>query len=316
MRAVAIVNARASTVLELGPAVVDDITQSFQSRGYDLEIELLPPEDIEAALKSAATRPDLDAVIVGGGDGSQNLAATLLSGTGKALGVLPLGTVNLLARDLDVPFDVFQAVDALSNASVETIDLAEVNGVTFHSIAGLGFLAQMARERQRARKEVPFARWLAFALALWRALSRADRMALLIETETGKITRRCSAVLVTNNIYRETEWTRRRMNDGLLEIHLVAGWTWLPLAKAGLDVMMGRWRQNGRVESILARELVITTRKPRVPVSVDGEVGILNSPLHFRVRQSALKVLHPIPAEAAAQGAPQDASSDIWRNSA
>lgn len=316
MRAVAIINAKASTVLEMGPAVVDDIARSFQSRGYDLEVELLPPEDIEAALKSAAARPDLDAVIVGGGDGSQNLAASLLSGTGKALGVLPLGTVNLLARDLDVPFDALQGVDALSNATVETIDLAEVNGVTFHSIAGLGFLARMARERQRARKEVPFARWLAFALALWRALSRADRMALLIETETGKITRRCSAVLVTNNIYRETEWTRRRMSDGLLEIHMVAGWTWWPLARAGLDVMMGRWRQSGRVESILARELVITTRKSRVPVSIDGEIVALNSPLHFRVRQNALKVLHPIAADTTAQSAPQESSSEVWRNSA
>ena len=134
------INAKASTVLEMGPAVVHDIAQGFRTRGYDLEVELLPSENIEPALKSAAARPDLDAVIVGGGDGSLNVAASLLSGTGKALGVVPLGTVNLLARDLQIPFDVIHAVDALSNATVETIDLAEVNGVTFHSIAGLGFL--------------------------------------------------------------------------------------------------------------------------------------------------------------------------------
>lgn len=316
MRAVAIINAKASTVLEMGPAVVHDIAQGFRTRGYDLEVELLPSENIEPALKSAAARPDLDAVIVGGGDGSLNVAASLLSGTGKALGVVPLGTVNLLARDLQIPFDVIHAVDALSNATVETIDLAEVNGVTFHSIAGLGFLAQMARERQRARKEVPFARWLAFALALWRALSRADRMALLIETDTGKITRRCSAVLVTNNIYRESEWTRRRMSDGLLEVHMVSGWTWWPLARAGLDVMMGRWRQSGRVESILGRELVITTRKTRVPVSVDGEIVTLSPPLHFRVLPNALKVLRPIPANATAQSSPHESTSEVWQNSA
>src|SRR5690606_35188167 len=152
-----------------------------------------------------------EAVIVGGGDGSQNLAAVLLAGTGKALGVLPLGTMNLLARDLDMPFDLTEAVDALADAQVDCIDLGDLNGRAFHSLAGLGFLARMAHERQRARADVPFARWLAFALAFLRAISQVDRMSLQIETESGKLVRRCSAVLVTNNIYREAEWTRRRM---------------------------------------------------------------------------------------------------------
>lgn len=295
MRTVAIINAKASTVLEAGPAIVDDIARRFQEQGHDVELLLVTPDDMEAAFQRAAARPDIEAVIVGGGDGSQSLAASLLAGTGKALGVLPLGTVNLLARDLDIPFDLMQAADALAHARVEAIDLGELNGRSFHSIAGLGFLARMAHERQRAREDVPFARWLAFSLALGRAMARTDHMSLVIETETGKLSRQCSAVLVTNNIYRESEWTRRRMSDGLLEVHIVSGWTWLPLAKAGFDVMLGRWRQTGRIESLLARELVIRTRRRRVAVSVDGEVVHERTPLHFSVRRGALKVLKPLP---------------------
>lgn len=293
MRAVAIVNAQASAVLELGHEIVEGVERQFRVRGHELELQLVSPEDIERALKIAAARPEIEAVIVGGGDGSQSLAASLLAGTDKALGVLPLGTMNLLARDLDMPFDPMEAVGALADAHVDTIDLGELNGRTFHSLAGLGFLARMARERQRARSDVPFARWLAFGLAFWRAISRTDRMSLEIETERGKLLRRCSAVLVTNNIYRETEWIRRRMSDGLLEVHIVSGWTWLPLVKAGFDVMLGRWRQMGRIESILAREVVIRPRRRRVPVSIDGEVVLERSPLHFRVRRAALRVLRP-----------------------
>ena len=293
MRAVAIINAKASTVLESGPEIVDSIARRFRERGHDLELSLVAPEDIEDSLRLAAARTDIDAIIVGGGDGSQSLAASLLAGTGKILGVLPLGTVNLLARDLEVPFDLLSAVDALAEASVETIDLGEVNGRIFHSLAGLGFLARMARERQRARADIPFARWLAFLLALVRAIARVDRMALSIETESGKLVRRSSAVLVTNNIYRESEWTRPRMSDGLLEVHIVKGWTRLPLVKAGFDMMLGRWRRTGRIESILARQIEINTRSRRIPLSVDGEVVDERAPLRFSVQRGALKVLRP-----------------------
>lgn len=296
MRAIAIINAKAGTVLEAGPGIAEDIARKFREHGYDLELLLVAPEEIEASIRRAAARADIEAIIVGGGDGSQSLAASLLAGTRKALGVLPLGTVNLLARDLDMPFGLMEAVDALAHAHVEAIDLGHLNGRTFHSLAGLGFLARLARERQRARGDIPFARWLAFALALSRALLRIDRMSLVIETEDGKVTRHCSAVLVTNNVYRETAWTRRRMCDGLLEVHIVSGWTWLPLAQAGLDVALGRWRQSGRIESILARSVVITSQRSRVAVSIDGEVVQERSPLVFSVRRSALNVLKPASA--------------------
>jgi len=303
MRAIAIINAKAGAVLEAGPEIAEAIARRFQQRGNDLEVHLVSPEEIESSIRRAAMHPGIDAVIVGGGDGSQSLAASLLAGTGKALGVLPLGTVNLLARDLDVPMRLMDAVDALAHAHEETIDLGHLNGRTFHSIAGLGFLARMARERQRARGEIPFARWLAFVLALSRALARTDRMSLVIETESGKLSRRCSAVLVTNNIYRETAWTRRRISDGLLEVHIVSGWTWLPLARAGFDVMLGRWRQTGRIESILARNVVISTRRRRVAVSIDGEVVHEHTPLVFSIRRGALKVLKPMAGASATPAA-------------
>ncbi len=304
MRVVAIINAKASAVLESGPAIADTIARRFRERGHDLELSLVSPEDIEEALRQAAARTDIEAIIVGGGDGSQSLAASLLAGTGMILGVLPLGTVNLLARDLEVPFDLLAAVDALAGAKVETIDLGEVNGRTFHSLAGLGFLARMARERQRARADIPYARWLAFMLALVRAIARVDRMSLWIETENGKLARRSSAVLVTNNTYRESEWTRPRISDGLLEVHIVKGWTWLPLVKAGFDMVLGRWRRTGRIESILAREIEINPRRRRIPVSIDGEVVHERAPLHFRVRRGALKVLRPACAPSEAERPP------------
>src|SRR5690606_15263768 len=128
LRAIAIIKEQASTGLELGSDSVGGLASRFQARGHELDVQLVSPEGSENARKSAAGRPEIDAVIVGGGDGSQSLAASLLAGSGKALGVLPLGTMNLLARDLDMPFDLMEAVDALAASHVDSIDLGDLNG--------------------------------------------------------------------------------------------------------------------------------------------------------------------------------------------
>ena len=90
-------------------------------------------------------------MVVGGGDGSVSAAANALAGTGKTLGVLPFGTLNLLARDLAMPANIEEAIEALGAAQPRKIDLARVNGRFFHSLSGLGFFSQMARAREEVR---------------------------------------------------------------------------------------------------------------------------------------------------------------------
>ena len=79
-------------------------------------------------------------------------AAAAFSGGDKVLGVLPFGTMNLLARDLGMPADPQAAVAALADARVpRRIDLAEINGRPFHTLSGLGFFSHMARAREEVR---------------------------------------------------------------------------------------------------------------------------------------------------------------------
>jgi diacylglycerol kinase family enzyme len=251
------------------------------------------PQAIEAAIEEAAARTDLDALIIGGGDGTQGLAAAKLAGKAIALGVLPFGTVNLLGRDLGIPLEIDKALAALTRAEPVRIDLAEVNGQTFHSLLGLGFFARLAHERQRARHQVPFARSLAFGLALMRALLRFDAMRIVIATQDGERAWTSSGVLVTNNPYRESPVRRARLDEGTLDINIVRGRGPGALLRAGKDLVSGYWRRGESIEQIAAREVTITTRAPRVHASVDGENVVLTSPLKIRVRPQALAVLKP-----------------------
>lgn len=101
------------------------LKQLFTDHGHEVEILVVPPSELEAALRKSADG-STDVLIVGGGDGTVRTAAEFLQGTHKALGVLPLGTFNLEARSLHVALDPFEAVAQLMDADVIEIESAAI----------------------------------------------------------------------------------------------------------------------------------------------------------------------------------------------
>jgi diacylglycerol kinase family enzyme len=175
--ALVLLNARAGALIDSGGAHIrEQIARSLSQRAERVEIRLLEPLDMPRAIAEAA-RGEPDTLIVGGGDGSASLAAEALAGGDKLLGVLPLGTMNLLARDLGMPADPHEAAAMLAEATPRRIDLASVNGRPFHTLSGLGFFSQMARAREETRGH-PFGRLLSVGVAAFRALRRAGYFAV------------------------------------------------------------------------------------------------------------------------------------------
>jgi diacylglycerol kinase family enzyme len=127
-RVLVLLNARAGTLIDAGTrGVVRQLKSTLADRCESLDVRLLRPRDIRGAIEYAARGPH-DTVIVGGGDGSVSTAVAAFANNEKQLGVLPLGTMNLLARDLGMPRDPHEAVAALHRIVPHTIDLAEING--------------------------------------------------------------------------------------------------------------------------------------------------------------------------------------------
>ena len=135
-----LLNARAGTLIDIGATrVTDQIKGALQPRCEHLDIRLLTPRGLRRAIADAAIGSH-DTVVIGGGDGSVSAAVAALSGSDKVLGVLPFGTMNLLARDLGMPTDPQAAIAALAHAAPRRIDLAEINGRPFHTLSGLRIL--------------------------------------------------------------------------------------------------------------------------------------------------------------------------------
>src|SRR4029079_12085799 len=98
--------------------------------GVDAEVELVGGGDCAVRCRSIAERGDA-LLIVGGGDGTISAAASALVGTETSLGILPLGTLNRVSRDLAIPPDLGEAAKVIAAAHERRVDVAEMNGRIF-----------------------------------------------------------------------------------------------------------------------------------------------------------------------------------------
>ena len=288
-RVLVLLNARAGTLIDAGTeTIVEQIDATLKPRCETLDIRLLQPRDLTRAIADAALGPH-DTVIVGGGDGSASAAVAAFSGGEKQLGVLPFGTMNLFARDLGMPPDVHETVAVLSTVAPQRIDLAEINGRPFHTLSGLGFFSQMARAREEVRGH-PLGRFASVALASIRALRRTAPFTIdiVLDGRPERVT--ALSVLVTNNRFG-ADWRRARLDEGVLEMHIVDDQGTLTKLKASTALLTGAWRTEQDIRSIVASNMTITSRRRHTSASTDGERVRERLPLHYRVLPGALTVL-------------------------
>lgn len=291
-------NARAGSVLEAGVGnFARRIEAAFAAAGCDAEVELLPPRAIEERLRAAVDDRAVTPVIAGG-DGTVNGALPVLLECPRPVGILPLGTVNVLGRDLGLLGTIEEQVSALCRGKPVAMDLGSINGRPFHSISGMGFFSLMAREREQARRRFPFSRAIAFALAAGRSIlfTRPIR----IELEIGSVQRQveADAVLVTVNQFDGADWRRNRLDGGQLEVHILDTGGLLSRTKAALSMLTGSWRTSHNLVSLTAEAVTLTRRdKRRGHVTFDGEVERRAGSLDYRLLPAALQVIAARPAE-------------------
>jgi diacylglycerol kinase (ATP) len=171
--------------------VVDELLGLLDGRA-DVEV-VESDDDLVGSIRAAADGADTVAVV--GGDGSQEAAAEALAGTETALGVVPGGTVNLLARILGVD-SLESAAAAIVDGATRTIDLGDVDGSTFVLNASSGFDAAVMKRVDDGAK-----RWGRVGYFLTGARQfvshRAGRSVVTIDGEEW-FRGRAMTVLVTN----------------------------------------------------------------------------------------------------------------------
>jgi diacylglycerol kinase family enzyme len=248
------------------------------------------PARIAAAL---AGQPD--AVIVAGGDGTIACAAQVMHGSDIPLGILPCGTVNLLAKDLHLPIgDIAAAIALLSRAQRRAIDVAEVNGHLFLCAVMLGLPTHLGRHRENARgATLKFLRRIPFATL--RNIVRPHTLSGELNVGGAKFRIRAPAATITVNPMDEAtglRFARRQLDGGTLVFYEVrAGGIWGWARFAG-RVLTRRWRRDPDLREWSAPRMRLDRRdRPAMHVMVDGEIRLLEPPLDFVCHPGALTVL-------------------------
>lgn len=289
-----VANARAGSVLEAGVEVfARRIADAFAAAGCRAEVELLPPRLLHDRLR-AAVADEAVVPVIAGGDGTINGALPVLVAGRRPVAVLPLGTVNVLGRDLGLVGTLEQQIAAICRGDAVAVDLGSIDGRLFHSISGMGFFSLMARQREYARRRFPFSRLAAFLFAASRSILFTRPISVEMEIGGERRTVEADAVLVTVNRFDGADWHRDRLDGGVFEIHILDTGGLLSRARAAFSMLTGSWRNSRHLISLTGTSVTLTRRDKRSGhVTFDGEVERRAGALGYRLLPGALLVIAP-----------------------
>ena len=303
MRVRAIVNRGGGTLLGSGGDDAEAearLSSAFEAAGVEADVRLVDGPCLQDEFRAAAQDDALDAVVAGGGDGTVSCAAGELAGTGRPLGVLPLGTLNHLARDAGIPTDLDGAVATIAANNVRPIDVGEVNGRTFVNNSAVGLYPHMVKQREELQQRLGRSKRLAMLSASLRALSRFSRHRLTIEMRGLKAPLETPLLFIGNNVYETSLLAlgrRAELDGGELCLYAPMVRGRLQFLSLGLRGLFGLSRQRDFASLTGIAEAIVHSRRAALTVSLDGEAVTIATPLRYRVRPGALRLIAPPPEQ-------------------
>lgn len=296
----AVINERAGTALGGDVASMRASLETiFKNHGHDIKVDVVAPKLLKPTLEAAA-KTNADMLIVGGGDGTVRTGARIAIDSGKALGVLPLGTLNRLARDLKIPLDLNEAAEALAGGSIKSIDVASVNDKIYLCNSLLGLPPEFSAVRQSLRGKPFIERAKGYIRVVRTILASRNRLRITIDDGAEQTPLRVLSLAVANNAYCEQPGlglVRPNLDGGELAVYASrhrSGWA---MMRAMVRAIVGRWKGDPHLQQFRGHDLTVRIARPRVRLSNDGEVETYATPLRYKIHPKALKIVMPASAE-------------------
>jgi diacylglycerol kinase (ATP) len=243
--------------------------------GADLRFTTGPGD--ARAMAADAAKHGASVVVACGGDGTVSEVANGLVGTPAALGVMPIGTMNVFSKELGIPADLDAAWSVITSGHRREIDHPAANGAHFIQLAGVGLDAQVVKETTwESKKRLGPLSYIISAAQI------ASRKPPTLRVETGRQIREGSFVLVGNGRFYGAKlvlFPNARPDDGRLDVLVFKNLSYLDIARYIGGVLIGHHIDLRDVEYFQASELQVTCAS-QVPVELDGEL-FCDVPVHF-----------------------------------
>jgi diacylglycerol kinase family enzyme len=274
----------------------DRLAGLFAEHSAEATILLASKGEEIPALARRAIEEKSHTIVAAGGDGTINAVAAAAIGTDTPLGVLPLGTLNHFAGDLNIPMELEAAVANVFSGQIARVDVGEVNGRPFLNNSSLGLYPAIVREREKQQRK-GHAKWVAFAKAVVFAFRRYSPLSINLHVDDRNQTGRTPFIFVGNNAYDVSGFnigSRKNLDTGKLWVCRAPHAGRIKLLCLALQTLAGH-PSRGDLTIFEANEFWIGANRDHLRVALDGEVATLPAPLHYRSLPKALNVIVPVP---------------------
>ena len=262
-------------------------------------IEFLEPEALMERLESLSEGDG--PILVGGGDGTIRCCVSALINKDIPFGILPMGTMNLLAQDIGLPVKQGEAIAAYSADTTErSVDVGVVNEEYFLCCAGIGIMPEASTYRETLRENNDITMYPKLTTFVLERMDTNNYAAMQIEIPPRRFSMRTASLVVSNNQFAahtqigDNQFKKDSLQDGELGIYALESRGWVHRLRFFLKLGIGGWKSDPLVKEWVSPKATITPATKIVPVSLDGEPIEMTAPLKFSIKPLGLKLLIPV----------------------
>lgn len=290
IRGALFINSRSGTAARVE---LDELRELAAAAHFEI-VPIDPTVDVAAEIKQRIARGQRR-FIAAGGDGTIHHMAQALAQSDAELAILPVGTFNHLAKDLQIPLDWRAAFELAAHGEAREIDLGCVNSIYFVNILMLGLYPDIVRERERVRGS--YGKFRAYARAARMTFKRFRHVSVVFETPHRLEAVKTHVFAVSVNAYDLGSTgivaPRVAFDHGALAVY------WLPrldrfqMLRTVARYIRGKIRPGDELRFVSTPQVTIHSKHPSLRVGMDGELHQLDSPLRVQIVPRGLRVVAP-----------------------
>jgi YegS/Rv2252/BmrU family lipid kinase len=290
------------------------VHETIDSQRFQAEVVFTEYAGHAAELAKQRADDGYDIVAAVGGDGTVNEVARSLVHSQTALGIIPCGSGNGLARHLCIPLDIKKALQVINSAQIESFDYGLINGLPFFCTCGMGFDAFISLKFAEAGKRGP----ITYVENVLKEGLKYQPDTYEVEDETG--THHYKAFLIAcanasqygNNAYIAPGAT---MKDGMMDVIIMEPFSALDAPQMAADLFMKTLGNNSKIKTFRSKHIHIHRGEPGA-IHYDGDPLMTGCDIDVSIEHAGIRIVtNPDATEDKAQPNPVlNAFSDLFNN--
>ena len=267
------------------------IEENINREAFDYEVVFTEYAGHAADIAKDCASRGIDIVVAVGGDGTINEVARSIVHTNTALGIIPCGSGNGLARHLCIPLDPRKAISIINKACIESLDYGVINDLPFFCTCGMGFDAFISFKFAGAGKRGP----MTYIENVLKEGLKYKPETYEVEIEDDKEPQKYNAFLIAcanasqygNNAYIAPQAS---MSDGLMDVIIMEPFDVIEAPQISIDMFNKTLDKNSKIKTFRTKKLHIHRKEPGL-IHYDGDPIMEGEDIEVEIKAKGIKII-------------------------